>query len=318
MLNVRKPARRFAVVASLSAGVLLSSAVTATADEPPSGGAEQCFPNVICAGANSGGKTPAPGSTKPSGGGGGGGSDSGPQLCSYHGVPWACYDPQWGWFDSGVGCYFRELDDPPAAGDPAWENHDPKDGALYSKVCPQTGGGQDGAQIVFLANAPGGAATALDDSRAVEEAKRNVAFGQPVGRVAPGGTAVVNSPVWLWADNAATPPPGTAAVRGISVTVTPKLVESYWDFDNGLTTTCATAGTPYDPKYGAAPSPDCGFVFKTASGKQKDGVYTATVTMKWEATVVVVGGPNPRTFKIPMKQTSPLFTLRVAEVQVLN
>ncbi|MFJ8621704.1 hypothetical protein ACIRD3_02505 [Kitasatospora sp. NPDC093550] len=317
MLNARKPARRFAVVASLSAGVLLSSAVTATADEPPSGGAEQCFPNVICTDANSGGKTPGGGSTKP-GGGGGGGSESGPQLCSYHGVPWACYDPQWGWFDSGVGCYFRQLDNPPAAGDPAWEGHDPKDGALYSKVCPQTGGGQDGAQVVFLANPPNGAATMLDDARAVEQAKEMLVFGKPVARVAPGGTAVVNSPVWLWAENAATPGPKTAAVHGISVTVTPKLVEADWSFGNGLSTTCATAGTPYDPAYGAAASPDCGFVFKAASGTQKDGAYAATVTMKWQVTAVVVGGPNPRTFTIPMSQTSAVFALRVAEVQVLN
>ncbi|MFF7991193.1 hypothetical protein ACFZDG_15570 [Kitasatospora xanthocidica] len=316
MLNARKPARRFAVVASMSAGLLVCSAVTATADEPPSGGAEQCFPNVICSDANSGGKTPAPGSTKP-GGGGGGGSDTGPQLCSYHGVPWACYDPQLGWFDSGQGCYYSQLDNPPAAGDPAWEGHDPKDGALYSKVCPQTGGGQDGAQVVFLSTAPAGP-TMLDDSKAVEQAKNRVVFGKPVGRVAPAGTAVVNSPVWLWADNAATPAPGTAAVNGISVTVTPRLVEAYWDFGTGVTTTCATAGTPYDPKYGAAASPDCGFVFKAASGKQKDGAYSATVTMKWEAVIVVVGGPNPRTFKIPMQQTSPVFTLKVAEVQVLN
>ncbi|WP_158835450.1 hypothetical protein [Streptomyces sp. NRRL S-350] len=258
-----------------------------------------------------------PGSTKP-GGGGGGGADTGPQLCSYHDVPWACHDPQLGWFNSDKGCYFRALDNPPAAGDPAWDGHDPKDGSLYSKVCPQTGGGQDGAEIVFVPRSENGPAPDAE-AMAIESAREQVVFGKPVGRVAPDGTAVVNSPVWLWADHAATPAPGTAAVQGISVTVTPKPVRADWDFGDGLKTSCATAGTPYEPKYEGARSPDCGFVFKTSSGKQKDGVFAATVTMNWEATVVVTGGPNPRTFKIGgIKQTSPVFRLRVAEVQVLN
>ncbi len=317
MLNARKPAGRFAAVASMSAGLLLSSAVTATADEPPTGGAEQCFPNVICAGANSGGKTPVPGSTKPSGGGGGS-ADTDPQLCSYHDVPWACHDPQLGWFNSDQGCYFRALDNPPAAGDSAWGGHDPKDGSLYSKVCPQTSGGQDGAEVVFVPNSQNGPKPDAE-AMAIESAREKVVFGKPVGKVAPGDTAVVNSPVWLWADNAATPAPGTAAVQGVSVTVTPGLVRADWSFGDGFSTTCATAGTPYDHTYGGAESPDCGYVFKASSGKQKDGVFAATVTMNWEATVVVTGGSNPRTFKIKgIKQTSPVFRLKVAEMQVLN
>ncbi|MFE6050347.1 hypothetical protein ACFQ6N_06315 [Kitasatospora sp. NPDC056446] len=317
MLNARKPARRIAAVASMTAGLMLCSAVTATADEPPSGGAEQCFPNVICAGANSGGKTPVPGSTAPAGGGGGG-SDSGPQVCSYHGVPWACHDPQWGWFDSGQGCYFRPLDNPPPAGASEWGGHDPKDGALYSKVCPQTGGGQDGAEVVFMANGRPGQAP-IDLARLKQQAFDRVAFPQPKGRVKPDGTAVVNSPVWLWAEGAVPPKPGVAEIPGvISVTVTPRLVKADWDFGNGLKTTCATAGTPYDDTYGPAESPDCGYRFTVGSGTRKSGVFDGTVTTYWEADVVVTG-PNPDKYTLKgIRRQSAVFALRVAEMQVLN
>ncbi|MBD0671979.1 hypothetical protein [Streptomyces sp. CBMA156] len=316
MLNARKPARRIAFVASMSAGLLLSSAVSATADDPPGGGAEQCAPNVICVDVTSGGKTPAPGGSKP--GGGGGGSSTGPQLCGYHEVSWACHDPELGWFSNEKGCYYRPLDNPPAAGDPAWGGHDPKDGTLYTKVCPQTGGGMGGAEIVFEAGSPDGQ-NVNAEATAIQSAYDRVRFKAPVGRAAPQRTAVVNAPVWLWADGAALPTPGSASVAGISVTATPRLVKADWSFGDHLQTSCATPGTPYDPKYGDAKSPDCGYEFKTGSAGEKNGVFSATVTMRWEVRVVVTGGPNPRTFTIPgINQSSAPFELRVAEMQVLN
>ncbi|MER6299648.1 hypothetical protein ABT247_08745 [Kitasatospora sp. NPDC001539] len=314
MLNARKPARRFAVVASLSAGLLLTSAVAA-ADEPPSGGAEQCFPSVICAHAGSDGTTPAPGASNP--GGGGGGLDPGPQVCSYHGVEWACHDPQWGWFDSGQGCYFRPLDNPLPESDPAWEGHTAKDGSLNSKVCPQTNGGQDGAQIVFVPNGPNGQRPkTLAELK--QEAFDMVRLPQPVGRIAPAGTAVVNAPVWLWAENVAPPKQGYAVAGGVSVTVTVRLTGTTWDFGDGQTKECATAGTPYDAKYGAAKSPDCGYEFRTGSGAKQNGAFSATVTTHWEADVAVTG-PKPEKYTLPpLRQDSDPFAVRVGEVQVLN
>ncbi|MEU3570709.1 hypothetical protein AB0E96_20150 [Kitasatospora sp. NPDC036755] len=317
MLNgTRKPARRIAVAVSMSAGLLLSSAVSATADEPPSGGAEQCSPSVICADAHSGGKTPAPGGSKPSGGGGG--SATGPQLCGYHEVPWACHDPALGWFSNSLGCYFRPLDNPPPAGAPEWGGNDPKDGALYTKVCAQTDGGMGGAEIVFEKTAPDGQ-TVNAEATAIQDAYDKVRFGAPVGRAAPQNTAVVHAPVWLWADGAALPAPGNASVGGISVTVTPRLVKADWSFGDRLQTSCTTPGTPYDPKYGGAKSPDCGYEFGTSSAGEKNGVFSATVTMHWAADVVVTGGSNPRKFTIKgINQSSKPFELRVAEMQVLN
>ncbi|MFD0400686.1 hypothetical protein ACFVHI_21725 [Kitasatospora sp. NPDC127121] len=314
MLNTRKPARRFAILAPLSAGLLLASAVSAAADEPPGGGAEQCYPDVICSGVNTGGTKPKPGPSQPGGGGGGGTSD-GPLLCSYHDQQWPCHDPERGWFNSGVGCYFRPLDNPLPEGDPAWQGHKPSEGALYSKVCPQTGGGQDGAEIVFEATSPAGppALNLVDVGFGFAHEMR---FPKPTAGVAPKGTAVVKAPVWLWLDGVAAPAPKTLSVPGASVTVTPVLRGVTWVFDSGVSVTCDKAGTPYDPKYGAAKSPDCGYEFAVGSGTRKSGVFDGTVTANWVGEVVVTG-PNAKTFDVKMPQSSN-FTLKVAEVQVLN
>ncbi|MFI2606863.1 hypothetical protein [Kitasatospora sp. NPDC018619] len=315
MLNARKPARRIALAASMSAGLLLSSGAGASADEPSGGGAEQCYPNVICIDVNSGGSKPKPGGAQP---GGGGGSDAGPQLCGYHDVQWACHDPERGWFSNEKGCYYRPLDNPPPAGDEKWGGNDPAKGSLYTKVCPQSDGGMSGAEIVFEETQPGGQNVNVE-AMVIQKAYDQVRFRPPVGRAAPRNTAVVNAPVWLWADDAALPAVGHAEVAGIAVTVTPRLVRADWSFGAGLQTSCTTPGTPYDAAYGDAKSPDCGYEFRTSSAREKNGVFSATVTMNWEATVVVTGGPNPRTFTIRgINQSSKPFELKVAEMQVLN
>ncbi|MFJ9604859.1 hypothetical protein ACIRS1_00710 [Kitasatospora sp. NPDC101176] len=309
----RKPAGRLAILAPLSAGLLLASAITAAADEPPGGGAEQCYPDVICSGVNSGGKKPVPGPSQP--GGTGGGTEDGPQVCSYHDQQWACHDPELGWFNSGSGCYYRPLDNPPAEGAPEWQGHKPSEGALYSKVCPQTGGGMGGAEIVFEATTPAGPPVLNLADIGVSYA-HEMRFPKPAAGVAPKGTAVVKAPVWLWVDNVVAPAPKTLSVPGASVTVTPLLKGVTWDFGKDVTVNCDTAGTPYDPKYGAAKSPDCGYEFAVGSANRKDGVYAGTVTANWVGHVVVTG-PNAKTFDVKIPQSTDI-RLKVAEVQVLN
>lgn len=311
MLNSRKPARRFAVVASLSAGLLMSSAVTATADEPPGAGAETCSPSVICTHAGTGGSTGS--TTGPSQGGGGGGS--GPQVCSYHGVNWACYDPALGYFNSDVGCYFRPLDQQPPEGSDKWEGHKPSEGTVYSKVCGQTDGGLGGLETQFVSNAAG-ATPVIDMTVQAKLLAGRMVFPAPKAGLAPKDTAVVKAPVWLWAEGMVAPPPSSLAVPGAAVTVTARLKGMTWDFGQGMTVDCATAGTPYDPKYGDAKSPDCGYVFTVGSGTRQGGVFTGTVTAHWQAHVVITG-PNAKTFDLDMPRESDL-ALKVAEVQVLN
>ncbi|MFJ9839458.1 hypothetical protein ACIRYZ_03185 [Kitasatospora sp. NPDC101155] len=267
---------------------------------------------MICSHAGSGGSTSTP---RPSQGGGGDGGNSGPQLCSYHDVQWACYDPERGYFNSDWGCYFRPLDNPPAEGDDAWKGHKPSEGSLYTKVCPQTNGGQGGAEIVFQGNAPG-ATPVIDLTVQAKLLADRMAFPTPKASVAPKDTAVVKAPVWLWAEGMVAPKPSSLAVPGASVTVTAQLNGMTWDFGQGMVVDCATAGTPYDPKYGDAKSPDCGYEFAVGSGARQGGVFTGTVTAHWRAHVVITG-PNAKTFDIDMPRGSDL-ALKVAEVQVLN
>ncbi|MER7751706.1 hypothetical protein [Kitasatospora sp. NPDC097643] len=295
----------------MSAGLLFSSAVSATADEPPDAGAKQCAPNIICQDANTGGKKPVPGPTPTGGGGGGGG---GVELCMYHDKVYACHDPELGWFSGG--CYFRPMDNPPAEGAEEWQGHKASEGALYTKVCLQDDGTQDGAKIVFLNQAPAKPAPIdlADEGRRLAD---QMVFPDPVAGVAPKGTAVVHTPVWLWVEGMTAPAPKSLGVPGASVTVTPKLRGVTWDFDKDLTpVNCAGVGTPYEEKYRDGKSPDCGYEFAIGSGKRKSGVFDGTVTAHWVGEVVVTG-PNAKTFDIEMGRAAT-FSLRVAEVQVLN
>ncbi|WP_158844766.1 hypothetical protein [Streptomyces sp. NRRL WC-3742] len=314
MLNSRKPGARLVVVASLSAGLLISQAVPAMADDPGDAGADRCFPNLICEWADGGTRTPGPGSTQPGGGGGGGGG--GVPVCSYHNVEWPCHDPERGWFDSGDGCYYRVLDTQPSPSDRVWDGHTNADGSVYTVIClGENGGYQDPAvRFVDAAKAP---KVVSPEDVARDLVYHKIHFPDPVPGLAPKETAVVNSPVWLWVENSGTPAPKTASAGASSVTVTPRLAKVTWDFD-GQKVECDGVGTPYDPKYGASKSPDCPTEFKTGSGARKNGVFAASVRTSWVADVVV-SGPGARKFTIGgLYRDSGAFTFRVAEVQVLN
>ncbi|MFD7902285.1 hypothetical protein ACFV4F_00095 [Kitasatospora sp. NPDC059722] len=310
MLNTRNTARRFAPLAPVSAALLLmSAAVPAIADETPGGSAQQCAPNVICGEVHGGGGTSTGGGN---GGGGGGGNSGGPLLCSYHGQEWPCHDPEMGWFSNSDGCYYTTVDKP--ADDPAWEGHKPSEGSLYLPSCPQAGGGFSPGKIQFSATAP---SAPPPDPRAIAmKIVGRMPFPAPAPAAAPLGTAVVKSPVWLWLNGRQAPEPISLPLQGITVTVTPRLKNVVWTFNDKYSLTCDKPGTPYDPGYGAAKSPDCGFEFPTGSAREPGGAFTVSATANWVGEVTVTG-LNTKVDPIPMPQ-SATFQLKVAEVQVLN
>ncbi|MBV6697896.1 hypothetical protein [Kitasatospora aureofaciens] len=309
MLNTGKPARRFAILAPLSAGLLLTSAISAIADETPGGGAEQCEPVAICGEVHGGGGKPTGGG---GGGGGGGGSSEGPLLCSYHGQEYPCHDPEMGWFSNSDGCYYTTVDKPD---DPAWEGHKPSEGALYLPSCPNGAGGWSPGDIKFHAVAP---AAPPPDPRAMalQILKDRMAFPAPAPAAAPLGTAVVKSPVWLWVKGYQPPQPVSLTLQGVTVTVTPRLKNVVWNFSDKYSVTCDKPGTPYDDKYGDAKSPDCGFEFPTGSAGEPGGAFSVNATANWVGEVTVTG-LNTKKFEIGMPQNAG-FQLKVAEVQVLN
>ncbi|MFG3051665.1 hypothetical protein ACGFZP_12060 [Kitasatospora sp. NPDC048239] len=307
---------RILIRALFVAGLLLSAAVPAMADEPTPGGGtvNHCEVKSICDKV----KDPATAPPPNGGGGTGGGGGGGPQVCSWNGKDWPCHDPEAGWFSNSTGCYYRYLSPQPEAGDPAWEGHKPSDGAVYNVSCKFTEDGLGTTEPRFFAQAPAGPPP--DDPVALaKEAQDKIDFPDPVPGIAPKGAAVVGVPVWLWLDQSKGPAvPAPVTVRGntLTVTVTPRLLKVVWDLGDGREETCATAGTPYDPSYGARKSPDCSHRFDIGSGTVPGGGFAGSVTVYWRADVTVTGGTQ-RIDPLPMILSTPL-EVRVAEVQVLN
>ncbi|WP_159400701.1 hypothetical protein [Streptomyces sp. XY431] len=310
-----KPVRRLVIGAPLFAGLLMAPTGTAAADSTPTGGATRCHVNVICAGTSE--TTTKP----PKGGGGTGGTGSGPQVCSFNGQTYACYNPEFGWFSSATGYYYRLADPQPPAGDPLWEGHKPEDGGVYAENRLSSDGSQAPGQFRFFAQPPAGPPPD-NPVELAKSASEEIVFPDPVPGIAPEGTSVVGVPVWFWLANPQPPAAKTARGNVIAVTVTPRLKSLEWSLGDQLdpkketVKTCEGAGTPYEPKYGATPSPTCGHVFTTGSGTRKAGLFYGTLTVHWVGEVTITGGTQ--TVAPIDLETSVRLQFPVAEVQVLN
>src|SRR3546814_6731606 len=101
-------------------------------------------------------------------------------------------------------CYIRLLDPQPPAGDPAWEGHEPGDGAVYDCYQPQ-------AHLlihIWAANPPENSGTgpsprdvaqlAIDDM-ALRAIDVGITPEPGVNRI-----GLVGMPVWMWADRKST------------------------------------------------------------------------------------------------------------------
>ncbi len=313
-----KPVRRWVIGAPLFAGLLMAPTGLAAADPTPTGGATRCHVNAICSGTGETTTRPPRGG---GGGGGTGGSTGGVQVCTYNDRNFACSDPELGWFSASTGCYFRLVTPPPPEGDPRWKGHSPSEGGVYNPTCVQSDGTLSPGPADFFAQPPAGP----PPDNPVEIANRaaeQIDFPDPVPGVAPEGTSVVGAPVWFWLANAQPPAAKTARGNVIAVTVTPRLKSLEWHLGDKLNVTdetvltCQGPGTPYEPKYGASPSPTCGHVFTTGSGTRKDGKFYGTLTVHWVGEVTITGG----TQTVPPidLETSTRLQFPVAEVQVLN
>jgi hypothetical protein len=279
----RAVAAALATVACLA--VVLVRAEPALADFvycPPDGG--DC---VVVVG------TPAgPGSG--GGGGGGGGSD----------------DP--------TSCYYKLAEPPPPAGDPAWDGHQPGDGAVYLKICKTAGlGGSVGFDIttVWSANPPG---ATVSPAVLAAEAIRQLPIRGPIITTAPdtNGAGLVGLPVWIWTPaTEATwgPVSRTAAVPGLSVTATARAVKTVYAMGNGATVTCTAPGTPYRPEYGNRMSPDCGYAGYPRPSSTVGGRYTITGTTTWQ--VNWAGGGQ--TGQVTTTRSSAA-TIDIDELQVIT
>ncbi len=190
-----------------------------------------------------------------------------------------------GYWSNTHNCYVQPLKPQPANGDPLWEGHDSRDGAVYWCFQPQTG-----MVVSFWSqNPPAGAAagpTPRDVAQmAVKQMNLRAIDIGIVPRPGPNSIGIVGMPVWMWVDRpdgqTFGPVTATASAGGVTITATAKVFQISWDMGDGSQVVCHDAGTAYAPSYGAQQSPDCGHVYQKSSADQPGERYTVTATSDW-------------------------------------
>jgi len=211
------------------------------------------------------------------GGSSGGGGGPGCYLSSGEQVP--CYIEGKGWYD-GDWCWWQ-----PATGDVLAD--------LIERL------GEPRPPEAWFAGSCGGPGNwnpspmyALYDLNPFVEvlaaqAVRHLQLPAPQIRLNPSSSApqVTFVPTWLWIDPVVWEPrSATASAGGLSVTATGVPVSVTWSTGDGGQVVCGP-GTPWvsgmDP---AAPSPDCGHTYTTASRDAPGGRFTVTATITWQVT----------------------------------
>lgn len=119
-----------------------------------------------------------------------------------------------------------------------------------------------------------------------QQAVRRLELPSPVIHTSPDEDfeQVVRVPTWLWVEGRSWGPvTKSAEVDGLKVTATARPRKAVWEIGDGHSVTCEGPGTPYSKKYGAkASSPDCGYIYHTASRGRAGGKFTVRVTVTWD------------------------------------
>ena len=128
----------------------------------------------------------------------------------------------------------------------------------------------------------------------------------------PGG--VVNLEEWL-----AVADPGavaaTAAIPGLSVTVTASPVSMVWDMGNRDIVRCAGLGTLWRPGLGDAARPSCGYTYRWYSADRPGDRYQVSVTLAWSVAWVGTDGTSGVLGDL---STLTGFGFRVREIQTVE
>lgn len=245
---------------------------------------------------------------------GSGGSTGTASPCHWPtGQPVPCFDSTFGWWSNSDACYYTLSVPQPAKTDPLWAGH--TTGAIYASMCPGSGG--TGGGWLWLPNPPAGFGGGPSPATlAVQAVSRMLLRGPNIG-MAPGAgeTGLVGLPVWMWTTVTPQtwgPISATAAVPGLSVTATARVVAMVWDMGDGSSVTCTGPGTPYVQSMGDIDSPDCGYRYTRSSAGQPGNAYPVTATTTWA--IRWAGGGQTGT----LTQTrTTATTVRIGELQVL-
>ena len=222
-----------------------------------------------------------------------------------------------GYWSNTYNCYISPAHPVPPAGDPSWQGHLPGDGAVYQCYQPQTG-----IEIyVWSQNPPPGSGAGPTPravaQRAIDQMNLQAIDIGIAPEPGPDSVGLVGMPVWLWAKHPDShtygPTTASASAGGITATATARVEKITWDLGDGTTIVCQSAGTPYEPRYGNRPSPDCGHVYDKSSAGQPDGKFTVTATSHWAITWSGAG----QTGTIRLNGLTRSVEITVGEAQVL-
>lgn len=156
----------------------------------------------------------------------------------------------------------------------------------------------------------------------------NLSMGQigstpPASSGSPDAVGTIGLPIWLWianpAENTTGPIQRTAGGGGLSVTARGALDRVEWTLTAADGSTIGAiscdganaAGTPYDGRNSAEPSPTCGF---GADLNSRPGQLTLTGTAYWN---VEWESSNGQSGSIPFTAPSNSTQIRIGELQAL-
>ncbi len=122
----------------------------------------------------------------------------------------------------------------------------------------------------------------------------------------------VNFATWLAADDPG-PISVTAAIPGLSATVTARVRSSIWDTGDGATVRCNGVGVARTT--GAAGSPPCGHAYDVSSAHQTGGAFGVTLTVVWAVTWRASNGESGTLADVTTTQS---FSYRVREIQSIG
>ena len=223
--------------------------------------------------------------------------------------------------------YLSLMDPQPPVGDPAWGGHSPAEGAIYIENFCKAGVGVAGVpHFVASGGAGGGAASPPPDpADLAAQLMAQMVFTPPapVSQVAPGGTPVINQPIWFWVAGDATvtgPQSSSMSAGGVTVSLSAELVSTTWSLGDGTSMTCAGPGVAYpdpsltDEATAHMDSPSCGHRYPHSSKNVTGSVYVVSVTSTWQLQWHGGGKSGTQTRQVSGGQTS----FPIIEVAALN
>ena len=183
-------------------------------------------------------------------------------------------------------------------------------GAWFYKVCNAS---SDGAllssnPLVFV---PDPSPEALR-----QQALRHMSLPAPAVETSPPADKLqlVNLETWLSVGGAWETQTSTAAVPGVSVTVTAQPQRVVWDMGTGDTVVCDGPGATYDSsRPDAGQEPPCSYRWPRSSAGEPDGAFHVTATVQWGVSWTVTGAPGGG--PLPAMQQSTVRAMRVGEAQ---